>query len=134
MAEDAAIRLENLRRILNERRPAVTGAELARRMGVQRSYTSELLAGRKSFGEKVARTIEAALDLPRGWLDNATDEEPVPSKPPAAWPFELISEDQWSRLTERQRGAVEAAAVAAMRDLALDVPEAPSRKRRGSGA
>lgn len=69
--EQAAIRRANLRRYVDEKLDGNV-SELNRRYregkGVP-SYFNDLLAGRKSFGEKVARAIEKALDLAAGQLD-----------------------------------------------------------------
>lgn len=51
-------------------------AALARAVSRAQSQISDMIAGRKSFGEKVARAIERELSgpphsLPRGWLDEA---------------------------------------------------------------
>ena len=63
MVEDALIRLENLRALGH------TPRELILRVGNSYAYWHDLLAGRKSFGEKAARNIEAKLGLVRGSLD-----------------------------------------------------------------
>lgn len=63
MSEDALIRLENLKAL------KLGPTELSLRVGSRTSYWSDLMAGRRSFGEKVARKIEAGLNLPRGSLD-----------------------------------------------------------------
>lgn len=34
-----------------------------------------MLAGKKAFGEKVARDIEAKLGLPRDWMDREEEDE-----------------------------------------------------------
>lgn len=73
MSEDALIRLRNLKSL------KLSARELSERIGGRYTYWRDLLEGDKSFGEKAARKIEAALDLPRGWLDG--DGEP-PSKHP----------------------------------------------------
>lgn len=58
------------------------------------------------------QAIAAAL----GWsVDRLLGREPA--RVTLEWPFELISRQQWEALTERQRGAVEAAAIKALRDL-----------------
>lgn len=49
-------------------------AELARRLKKSESQINDTLAGRKSFGEKVARAMEKALDLPPYWLDGDQSE------------------------------------------------------------
>jgi hypothetical protein len=132
MAEDALLRLENLRRFMDAHKPPITGGQLAIDLQVRKSFTSELLAGRKAFGEKLARKIEAAYGLPRGWLDEA--DSPVDAAPVTDWPFERISPQAWAGLTERQRGAIEAAAVAAMREVQSVVAEDLSRKQPARGA
>lgn len=43
--------------------------ELARRIGRSPSQTNDMLNGRKSFGEKIARAIEDQIGKPHGWLD-----------------------------------------------------------------
>lgn len=65
MNDQSGIRLENLQTM--KKRPT----ELARAIGRSSAYCSDLLRGNKPFGEKAARAIEEALDLPRGWLDRA---------------------------------------------------------------
>jgi hypothetical protein len=54
-----------------------------------------------SMGSDLARSVEQAMGKPRGWMDQDPD----------AWPFELIDRRRFEALTERQRGAVEAAAA-----------------------
>lgn len=44
-------------------------AELARRIKRSPSQVNDLLAGRKSFGEKFARIIEPLIGKSPGWLD-----------------------------------------------------------------
>ena len=75
MSEDSLIRLENLR--ATKLRPA----ELSRRVGGTVSYWSDLLAGRKSFGEKTARKIEAGLGLQRGAMDESGAAILAPAAP-----------------------------------------------------
>ena len=63
MSDDALIRLENLRAL--GRSPT----ELSTAMGTSYQYWRDMLGGRKSFGEKIARDLEDKLGLPRGCLD-----------------------------------------------------------------
>ncbi len=63
MADDAEIRRRNLKGT------GLGPADLSRRIGGTKSYWSELLAGKKSFGEKKAREIEERLGWPRGYMD-----------------------------------------------------------------
>lgn len=83
MNDDALIRLENLK-ALN-----LTAQQLSERVGGRVSYWSDLMRGKKSFGEKVARKIEDKLEMPRGYMDAADEEAPifvVPEPEPAAQP------------------------------------------------
>jgi hypothetical protein len=47
--------------------------DLGAAIGKKTNQASDLLSGRASFGEKVARSIEAAAELPAGWLDVESD-------------------------------------------------------------
>lgn len=93
MTDIADIRRENLRRLVE--RDGLSS--IAKRAGKPDRQLNDMIAGRKSFGEKVARAIEAALDPARraGWLDmpnlsrdeshdhagNATDVSPSSDAP-----------------------------------------------------
>jgi len=63
MSDDALIRLENLKAL------GISATELSSTVGSSYQYWRDLLAGKKSFGEKVARKIEEGLLLQRGCLD-----------------------------------------------------------------
>jgi transcriptional regulator with XRE-family HTH domain len=83
MNDDALIRLENLK-ALN-----LTAQQLSERVGGRVSYWSDLMRGKKSFGEKAARNIEEKLGMPRGYMDAADEEAPifaVPKQEPGAQP------------------------------------------------
>lgn len=69
MSDDAAIRRENLKAIIQKRGWSIS--DLPEKMDWGRySYWRDLLeTAAKSFGEKVARRIEERLALPRGALD-----------------------------------------------------------------
>ena len=71
MSEEAVIRLENLKRL------KLGAIELKARLGRGPSFWSDLLRGKKSFGEKLARDLEEGLQLPRGWLDAVGAELPA---------------------------------------------------------
>ena len=64
MSEDALTRLDNLKAL------GLSPALLAERVGGTPAYWSDLLRGKKSFGEKIARKIEGALGLPRNAMDS----------------------------------------------------------------
>lgn len=72
MSVDAAIRLERLRSLFS--RPI----EMREKTGRSASFCSDLLNGRKSFGEKLARDLEAELKLPHGWFDQTDQAAPKP--------------------------------------------------------
>jgi phage repressor protein C with HTH and peptisase S24 domain len=61
-------RLENLERLI-EKRFKGKDADFARKANVSASQISQWRAGYRSLGEKVARGIEEALNLPVGYLD-----------------------------------------------------------------
>ena len=75
MNDEAAIRRSNLQRLCKARQWGPT--ELHQHAGRSYSFWPSLLKGPKSFGEKLARSIEDQLDLPRGWLDRE-DAVPLP--------------------------------------------------------
>lgn len=77
MSDDALIRVENLRKT------GKTAAELASTVGSSYQYWRDMLDGKKSFGEKVARKIEAKLGLPRGWLDAINNGVPPMTQAPS---------------------------------------------------
>jgi hypothetical protein len=81
MADDAAIRRENLRRLCAAR--AWGPRDLEQRTDARYTYWRDLLKNpAKSFGEKAARHIEEQLELPRGWLDQAGAPVMAAAEPP----------------------------------------------------
>jgi len=68
------IRRENLKRL------GKSPGELSQLLGRRYTYWRDLMQEpTKSFGERIARDIEAKFPLPRGWLDVPHDDrEPVP--------------------------------------------------------
>ncbi len=68
MTDIQQIRREKLAKLVDEYGLAV----VAKRIGKPASQVNDMLAGRKSFGEKVARAIEVSwgADMPAGWLDS----------------------------------------------------------------
>lgn len=63
-------------------------------IGKKPNQASDLLTGKASFGEKVARSIEEHSELPLGWLDHLGDstEEPniKPTPAGALTPADLV--------------------------------------------
>lgn len=72
--EIAEIRRQVAQRIVDEQTLTVA----ANRFGLPPRQLADMLAGRKSFGEKVARRMEQSFDptLPPGWLDQSVDKDP----------------------------------------------------------
>lgn len=99
----------------------------------------QCLLGIRPVRESVIHRVHR-LDKPGASTWFADLLTPIVSKdveatlPTSHWPFERISPEAWSNLSERQRGAIEAAAVAAMREVQSAVPEDLSRKRPARGA
>jgi hypothetical protein len=64
-------------------RGVVGPVELGKLIGRKANQVSDLLSGRAPFGEKVARSIEAAAGLPHGWLDETGNGFLIPPAPPS---------------------------------------------------
>lgn len=110
MSDDALIRRKNLERWMKNNGVGVAG--LNAKLGFGRdSYWRDLLGPNKSFGEKVARRIEEAANLPRGWLD--TPQAGAAAAPPAVGPAaegppaglvdfgsRRVSETEWQMLED----------------------------------
>lgn len=66
------VRIARLKRFAKEKQ--LEGpVELGKAIGRKTNQTSDLLNGRASFGEKIARSIEEFAALPPGWLDSDED-------------------------------------------------------------
>lgn len=76
------IRISRLKQLAKERGLEGPG-QLGEAIGRKTNQTSDLLHGRASFGEKVARSIEHAAGLPSGWLDEAQTASELRAKPSA---------------------------------------------------
>lgn len=77
MSDQKAVRLERLREVLAKRQvpDRERTAYLLTRLGGHKSYWSGLIAGDRPFGDKIARKIEEALSLGRGYLDDLREGE-----------------------------------------------------------
>lgn len=64
------------------------------------NQTSDLLSGKASFGEKVARSIEENAGLPPGWLDTLGDDENTAIGPIVHGHVPLISTVQAGMYTD----------------------------------
>lgn len=65
------VRIDNLTRVMQT---MGSWAELARRINKRPSQISDMVRGKKSFGDRVARDIELKLGLPRLALDDPSAE------------------------------------------------------------
>lgn len=77
-------------------------------IGKKPNQISDLLNGRASFGEKVARGIEERASLPEGWLDQPLDGD---GSFTLIWPLEkVIHPDDWLFLPDEVKADIRAAA------------------------
>lgn len=109
--DEKATRIANLRAVLDARFEGNKSA-MSRALGQERpAYVIDLLNGKKSFGEKAARTIEKALGLTRGDLDVPVSSG-KPLKKPAIRILPHLSEEavslaeDWQQLDEPMRSQV----------------------------
>lgn len=64
--------------------------ELGQLINKKTNQVSDLLNGRASFGEKLARSIEEAAGLPSGWLDRLDDGTEIPRAALAPSPADVV--------------------------------------------
>lgn len=69
-------------------------ADRAKAIGKKVNQTSDLVTGKASFGEKVARSIEENAGLPNGWLDTLDDDQNTAVGPIVHGQVPLISSVQ----------------------------------------
>ena len=99
--------------------------ELGKLIGRKTNQTSDLLTGKASFGEKLARSIEAFAGLPDRWLDVERGEL-------AYWPFSEELQQVVSRLDAQSTARLEAVMRATLglsqiATVAIDTPQAPGQ-------
>jgi hypothetical protein len=83
------IRRQNLALLVEQFK---TELALARRIGhTSGSLLNQIKSGTRDCGEKLARTIESKLDLPRGWLDSESHAAAAPTIVDAALMEEVIA-------------------------------------------
>lgn len=84
----------NLRRYVDAHFAGNTSA-FSRKLNRVPSFFNDLFAGRKSFGEKLARNLESKIGLSSGALDNPTDsvvQVIIAPKAGSTWPFKIARE------------------------------------------
>lgn len=69
-----------------------------------KSYFSQVINGKASFGEKAVRRVEVEYNMPLGYLD---DEGAKPSVARDGWPFISVKQELWHSLSEREKGTIE---------------------------
>lgn len=67
---------------------------LGKAIGKKTNQTSDLLSGKVSFGEKVARSIEVFAGLPDGWLDRLDEQANTAAGPIVRGAVPLLSDVQ----------------------------------------
>jgi cyanate lyase len=85
-------------------------AELAAKIDRSQNYCSQLLLGKKSFGEDIARHIEEKLNLLKWDLDGG-----------AGWPFKGIDRRSFDELTYDQKMEIQGLARKAIQDFEATV-------------
>jgi hypothetical protein len=93
MSDERLIRIENLRRVCAERH--LGAKELASNYYGRYTYWRDLLEGGKSFGEKAARKVEAALGLPDKWLDTPHQPDKATGASPPPVPTKAVPDHRW---------------------------------------
>lgn len=85
---------------------------MAKKLEVSESQVSQIRGRMKhsktgeprEIGDKMARRIEAAFELERGWLDNVHADAPD-------WPLPSVDPERWARLPEEVRKEVDSFAL-----------------------
>lgn len=117
------VRVARLRVLIRE---AGRQKDLAKALDVEPNYISQLISGKKSFGEDVARSIEAKLKKPVGWLDG---QGSIEASRPMEWPFSF-DRSLWDRLPFTQKAELEASFQKLVLGASVQEAAAPSKKRR----
>lgn len=91
-------------------------ADVARLAGVTQSAIGNLEAGSRLTSRNLVG-IARALRVHANWLESGIGPMAADAQPEPEWPFRLLTREQWSDLSERERGAVEVAARRAAHGL-----------------
>ena len=96
----------------------ITQAQLAKTLKVSQGTIGNIEAGTREHPRDIVR-LAAAVGVSASWLETGEGPKDPNAAPPPEWPFEFITREQWTALSERQRGAVEGAAHKAFMALPL---------------
>lgn len=100
--KDQELRRANLRRLIAERFDRNASA-FARAVERSQSQISDLLAGRKPFGEKFARAVEAKIGVSTGWLDQNHQERLDGNIEPPGRPEDKVPLISWVQAGDYQQ-------------------------------
>jgi transcriptional regulator with XRE-family HTH domain len=104
---------QRLKQAREAHKPPLSQADVARIAGVSQSTIGNIEADiRKKPRELLG--IAAALGVSAEWLESGRGAREGKRSNGSEWPLQLITSEQWGSLSERQRGAVEAAALRAV--------------------
>ena len=122
MSVDANLRRELLAKVCKDKGwvksdGAPSPGKLAAEIDRATNYCSDLLLGRRSFGEEIARHIEQALGLPQWHLDGG-----------AGWPFPHLDRTIFDDLHEWQKMEIQGKVREMVKQFSADNAEA-TRKR-----
>lgn len=107
-------------------RDAGSQKDLAKALDVEPNYISQLLSGRKAFGEDIARSMEGKLKKPARWMDG----EGVPeASRPTEWPFSF-DRALWDRLPMAQKTEIEATFQKLILGASVQEAASPSKRRK----
>lgn len=96
---------ERLKGALSEK--SVTQVALAKAVGVSQPTVNDWLTGKtKTIRGDTMMKVAHFLGVNAKWLASGVGSAKASAEP---WPFEMVSKKRFEALTERQRGAVEAA-------------------------
>lgn len=113
------IRRQRLAKLAKMRNVVDNPSGLGLLIGKKPNQVYNLLSGKASFGEKVARSIEASAGLPVMWLD--VDEEAGASLP--GWPFKNVDLDRVLALSTEVRWMVEGGLIQILNGLEKPTPK-----------
>lgn len=127
------VRIERLK-LLRKERGEPGPVEFGALIGKKPNQVSDLLSGRASFGEKVARSIEERAGKPARWMDQPIDAPSLTGED-AVWPLaEILTPDEWRLLPGEARKAVIQGASFVLAPYLLRLRSGKSsHSHRGSG-